>query len=412
MSLMKIQSFLRRASRGFVILSVFLASGCASLQQKWDDELSQNREKKEFQIRKVWVRDTLSHVNTGYRKINRMTPLIYKNLVIQGNSIDGVVAYNQETGQKEWSFSIYEGVEPTAALFKDSLYIAANDGYFYSLKAQTGDLNWKIQTQTENLGEPFYDSSEGIIYFQTGLNSLYAVEAESGRIIWTYARQDTSQFSIRGNSKPALYRDYLFAGFSDGSLVALNKKSGTVAWEIFLNRNKRFRDIDSSPVLDGDLIYIQAFDDQLYCVSAANGSVQWKTDFGGYDGLLIHQDTIYASTTDSQVVALNKNNGQVKWKYTSKNGLPTKPVVFQQLIVFGESQGSLVFLDQVTGKQIGEFSPGRGIMAAPAIFQNTEKKSDRKKGWTAKSTGLLYFISGEGNLYSLEAGWKRRRWLD
>lgn len=394
---------------------VLFQSGCTSLKNLSESQLAQNREKREFRIRKLWIRDTLSQVNKGYRKINRMTPLIYKSLVIQGNSIDGIVAYREKSGQREWTFPLLEGVETSAALFKDNIYIAANDGFFYSLKAATGEMNWKVATQTENLGEPFYDSLEGVIYFQTGLNSLYAVDAESGRILWTYARQDTSQFSIRGNSKPSVYKDFVYSGFSDGSLVAFNKKSGTVAWEIFLNRNKRFRDIDASPVLDGDVIYIQAFDDQLYAVSAINGAVQWKADFGGYDGLLIHRESLYVSTTDSQVIALSKTNGQVKWKYTSKNGLPTKPVLFQQMLVFGESQGSLVFLDSESGKVIGDFSPGRGIMSSPAVvIPQTNNNAKRQMTLTSsrQQTGKFYFISGEGNLYALEAGWMKPQWLD
>lgn len=394
---------------------LFVFNGCSSFQEKIDEEFSEGRARREFQFRKLWVRDTLSNTNKGYRKINRMTPLIYKDLVIQGNSFDGVVAYRQDSGQRVWTFPVYEGVESSSALFKDFLFIPGNDGFFYSLNAATGALNWKIATQTENLGEPFYDETEGIVFFQTGLGSVYSVDAASGRIIWTYSRQDTSQFSIRGNSQPVVYKDFVFNGFSDGSLVALNKKTGTVAWEIFLNKNRRFRDIDSKPYLDGNLIYIQAFDDQLYCVSAENGTIQWKTDFGGYDGLLVTQDFIYASTTESEVIALEKQSGKVKWRYKSKGGLPSRPVAYDNTILFGESQGALVFLERDSGEKIFEFSPGRGIMSAPAILEvspkqnlsNSKNKRNSARTPSSKKLGKFFFISGEGNLYGIEAGWGR-----
>lgn len=387
--------------KSFLILSCLTLSlglgGCASLQSKIENELAQNQDKKTFQIRKLWVRDTLSSENLAFRKINRMTPILFRDLVIQGNSIDGVVAYRAKTGNRVWTFPILEGVEPSGILFKETLFIPGGDGHFYALKAGTGEMIWKIPTKTENIGQPSYDSTRGVVYFQTGLSSLYAVDAESGRILWTYVRQDTSQFSIRGSSRPSLYQNLVFSGFSDGSLVAFNKDTGSVVWEVFLNRNRRFRDIDASPVVDGDLIYVQAFDDQLYCISALQGSVQWKTDFGGYDGVLIDRENIFASTTDNQVVALDKKSGNVRWKYSSQHGLPTKPVPYKGMIVFGESQGSLVFLNAQSGKVEGKFAPGRGIMSTPAVI---DPKSQ------------VYFVSGEGNLYALEAEWVRPNWLE
>lgn len=382
------KSFFLCALFGFAISTL----GCATWTENIKSQLDAKEDKKTFQVKKLWVRDTLSETNEGFRKINRMTPIIYKDLIIQGNSIDGVVAFREKDGQKVWSIPVANGVEPSGALFKETLFISASDGHFYSIRAQTGEVLWKIQTQTENLGEPYYDSNEGVVYFQTGLSSLYSVDAESGRIIWTYARQDTSQFSIRGNSRPSVFQDMVYSGFSDGSLVAFNKKTGSVVWDVFLNRNKRFRDIDATPVVDGNLIYIQAFDDQLYCISATQGSVMWKVDFGGYYGVLLDQDRIYASTTKNQVVALNKKTGQVIWKYDTKQGNPTQVVTYKGMAIFGESLGKLIFLNAETGVPISSFEPGRGVMSVPAI----NEKSNR-----------VYFISGEGNLYALEAGYFR-----
>ncbi len=107
-----------------------------------------------------------------------------------------------------------------------------------------------------------------MVYVLAGNNVFYALDAATGRQIWLYSRQDTSQFSIRGGSQAALRNGTLYVGFSDGSLVALNAKSGSVVWELQLNRNKRFRDVDATPVLDGDQIYVASYDDKLYCVSA------------------------------------------------------------------------------------------------------------------------------------------------
>jgi outer membrane protein assembly factor BamB len=243
------------------------------------------------------------------------------------------------------------------------------------------------------LGEPTLDTDEGILYFQNGLGTLYAVEATGGRIVWTYNRQDTNQFSIRGNSKPTLAKDLILNGFSDGSLVAFQKKTGSIVWEAFLNKNKRFKDIDSTPVIDADNVYIQAFDEQLYAVSLADGLVRWKSPYGGYFGVYMDQNRIFSSTTDGDVVALNKKTGELVWKYSETDGLPTQVRAYKGMIVFGESAGSLKFLETNNGTLVESFEPGRGILSIPTVDPQNSR---------------IYFISNEGNLYAMEALYANR----
>jgi outer membrane protein assembly factor BamB len=90
------------------------------------------------------------------------------------------------------------------------------------------------------------------------------------------------------------------------------------------------------------------------------------------------------------MLALNKETGQKIWSYSLKKGIATSPVLHKGLLIFGESQGSLIILDSGSGKLISSFDPGRGILSPPAV----EKKND-----------LIYFISNEANLYAIKAGW-------
>ncbi|MFS4459952.1 PQQ-binding-like beta-propeller repeat protein [Bdellovibrio sp. HCB2-146] len=369
-------------------LSLFLF-GCTTLNEKMDNWTEKNN-KREFQVKTAWVRRTTEKDNLGFRKINRMTPVIAGDLLIQGNAMDGVTAYERESGRLKWRLPIVNGVEPSATLIKDRLFFGASDGNFYSIAASTGEVQWAFQTKAENLSEPLL--YEGVIYFLAGNNVFYALDAATGRQLWLYSRQDTSQFSIRGGGAPALRNGNLFVGFSDGSLVSLNAKTGNVVWEAQLNRNKRFRDIDSTPVLDGDLIYIAGYDDKLYCVSADKGEILWRVDGGGYSAVTVIGDKLFYPTTNGEIWALSKANGDKIWTHKLNEGIGTAIKSLKGVLVFGESQGSMFFLDQNTGKLLGSMEPGRGILAAPLV----DEKNDR-----------VYFISGEANLWALDAGWVR-----
>lgn len=360
--------------------------GCSSL------ELSKDRPQ-ELMISKKMVKETTENPILRYRKINRAKPLIWGDLLIVANSHDGVSAFNLDNGSQKWHYFVQNGVEKEPVIFKDSLYFGGNDGFFYSIKAASGIENWKNHVKTEVVSTPAFDSTEGRIYFLTTSNSLFALDAESGKQVWTYTRQDPSSYSIRGGTSPLIQGNLVYVGFSEGSFVAFNKSNGTISWEIQLNKNKRFKDIDSTAVIDGGKIYVSGYDDKLYCLSSNNGDVLWKFEAGGYSHVTIKGDMLYYPSTNGKVFALDKNTSKKIWEYELANGIPTEVSLYKDMLVFGESQGRLLFLNADTGAMINGFEPGRGILSS---IQVNEKKSE------------VYFISGEANLYALEVKWKSK----
>ena len=359
--------------------------GCSSME---------NSRKRTFQVRNVWAKQTTEKVNLGFRKINRFTPLFYKSkskgdLIIQANAIDGLVAYSKTWGREVWRLPVLNGVE-SSAIIKDSfLFFGGNDGQFYSADAETGQVLWTFPTRAENLSEPLFE--DGLVYVLTGANSLYALEASTGKQVWLYTRTETSSLSIRGGSKPAYQAGTVFVGFSDGALVALSGKTGQIKWEKQLNHNKRFRDLDSNPLLDGEVIYVLGYDDATYALRSSTGDLVWKFEKGGYGSLLMIGDRLYYATTTDEFVALDKTTGKQIWSSPISGGIATSAALLKGVLVFGESQGNLRFLESGTGREIGHFEPGKGILSPPAV--------DEKKN-------MVYFISNEANLYGIEAKWK------
>lgn len=369
-----------------LLFFIFGLSGCSSLSEKMDSWNS--GEHRVFETRGLWVKRTTEQDNLGFRKINRMKPLLFKNLVIQANGLDGIVAYSQEAGAEVWRQKIANGAEASAAIVNDRLFIGANDGQFYAIDANTGKNLWTFPTRIETLSEPLLH--EGVLYILTGNNTLYALDAVSGKQLWLYSRQDPSSISIRGGSKPAIRNGTVYVGFSDGSIVALLASNGALKWEKQLSKNKKFKDLDSDPLIEGDYLYVMGYDDQTYCLRAGTGDLVWKSEFGGYGSILLAGDRLYFAATNGQFVALNKETGTRVWSHATKEGIATSASLYKGLIIFGESQGSLKVLDAASGKLVSSFDPGRGILSAPLV----DEKNSR-----------VFFISNEANLYSLKIGW-------
>lgn len=375
------------------LLGLFILAACSTktIPKPVEKAPEQSRDKRIFQIDKAWVRSTPEVINEKYKKINRMTPIMAGNLLIQGNGLDGVVAYDRSSGSEVWRVIVPNGVEGGAAVIKDRLFFGGNDGNFYSVSLKDGKILWTYTAKAENLSAPSLDAENGYVFFLSGNNVLYALEADSGKQLWTYSRQDTNNFSVRGGTKPAIRGNLVYAGFSEGSLIAFNIRSGSPVWELHLNKNKKFKDIDAAPVIDGNLLYVSGYDDRLYCIDAQKGEVLWKIDGGGFYGVTIDGDRIYYPTSQGEVWALKKKDGSKIWSYKLDDGVPTGIQIYKGTVVFGESQGDLVFLDSNTGKKIGEFEPGLGILSTPSV-------DDRR----------VYFISGDANLYAMEANWKNK----
>ncbi len=231
-----------------------------------------------------------------------------------------------------------------------------------------------------------------MLYVLGGNNVAHALNAKTGKLVWIYNRREASNISVRGGSQPAIAGDLVLIGFSDGTLVALSKSSGSVVWEAVLNRNKRFRDVDATPVVDGDTIYASSYDGALYAIARSDGRILWSVDEGGYDEVLVSGSTLYFSSTSGKTLALDKASGKVLWSKENPGGIGTGPVLYRNVLMIGEMEGAMRFLDSRTGELLGEFAPGRGVTSKATV---DPKKSE------------VYFMSHDANLYALRVNWRK-----
>lgn len=343
-----------------------------------------------FVIEKSWVRNTLASEYLKARRIHRFAPIVTDDLVITGNSIDSIVAYDRHTAHERWRFLAKDGCEGGAQIADDTLYFGSGDGQLYALQMATGRVLWSYPLKAEGIARPLVHA--GVVYVLGGNNVAHALNAKTGKLLWQYNRREASNLSIRGGSQPAVVEQTVLVGFSDGSLVALNKASGTMAWEVNLNRNKRFRDVDATPVVDGNVIYISSYDGSLYALNKNDGRIIWNVDEGGYDEVLLAGNTVFFSSTSGKTMALDKGSGKIIWSRENKRGIATGPAIYKGVLMVGEMDGALLFYDARTGEFLNRFEPGRGVTSRVTV----EPKS-----------GELYFMSTDANLYALHATWKR-----
>jgi quinohemoprotein ethanol dehydrogenase len=101
---------------------------------------------------------------------------------------------------------------------------------------------------------------DGTAYVSTGANDVFALSIDTGEIIWQYAANldpgITSVCCGWNNKGVAVSEDKVFIGQLDGRLVALDRRTGKVAWSIQAERWQESFSITAAPLYLNDIVII------------------------------------------------------------------------------------------------------------------------------------------------------------
>jgi alcohol dehydrogenase (cytochrome c) len=105
--------------------------------------------------------------------------------------------------------------------------------------------------------QPIY--YDGVLYISTGDDDVFAVSVDTGAILWSYAAHVDPHAGVTccgwGNRGVAIGDGKVFIGQLDGKIVALDQKTGKVAWETQAERWQDGLSITAAPLYyDGMII--------------------------------------------------------------------------------------------------------------------------------------------------------------
>ncbi len=188
----------------------------------------------------------------------------------------------------------------------ECIYLASMDHHVYAIDAQSGELIW----ETDDLGGAIVGtpalSDDRQLYIGTFGEEMIALNADNGAELWRSAAQDW----VWGG--PALSEDTLYFGDLSGSFYALDRQSGLQKWQI-----QPGSAIVDTPLVTDEAVYLTTESGLLVSVTP-EGVNRWQKDFEGntYAGPIAAGDLILVSTTqpDALLVAF-ENNGVQKWAF-------------------------------------------------------------------------------------------------
>jgi outer membrane protein assembly factor BamB len=283
---------------------------------------------------------------------------------------DGAVRWSRQTGCQLVSMPFEDNAAPVYA--NGVLYSGS-----YALRASDGHVLWR-----SSIAESFAGVAGDLVYaYSLSRNAVYALDAATGAIRWTYTTSPLSLASVPAVTSSTVYVTGLVGDEAPGpspawtpnpafaptqpDLFALDATTGTLRWHAAV------APIAGAALEYGGLVYIGARD-AVSALDAATGNVRWRLPLPLHAASTARLDAAGALYFSADgVYAVNAATGRLRWH---------TPLGYDQSISFGDvvllddrlfvarsdgsGRGMLYALDLRTGRVVWQVG-GLGQPGAP-----------------------------------------------
>jgi outer membrane protein assembly factor BamB len=175
----------------------------------------------------------------------------------------------------------------------------------------------------------------------------------------------------------------------------------------------------SSPAVANGTAYVASTDGNLYAVDLESGAQKWKLELGvrATSSPAVENGIIYLGTYSGRFYAVDAATGKLKWKFLTEGErrfagkhlhgaepaaetMPdpfdfflSSPAVWGGAVYFGSGDGNVYALDAASGTLKWKFHTGDVVHASPAI-----------------SDGTLFIGSWDSYFYALDAASGKEKW--
>lgn len=347
--------------RTALVMSFALSAGCSTITGWFSDDDFDPREPVELQkideqvkLKSRWSRGVGDGQGNGLYKIN---PILVNDSIYVASSEGKLASVDAKTGRVRWKSNLDLALSGGVGHHRDSIFVGASEGLVMRLSADSGEEIWRAVVSGEVLSAPQGDGR--YVVAQTYDGKLIGFDYETGEIRWTYT-SDVPVLTLRGTGTPMILGDNAIAGFADGKVVAVNLRSGNVAWESRVaipqgrSEIERIVDIDGSMALQGNELYVASYQGRLVAIDTRSGRRLWQRNVSSVSGVGVGFGNVYVADEDGTVSAFLRNGQGVRWQNIDLGfrelSLPTPVNSYVATVDF---EGYLHLLSQVDGEIVG-----------------------------------------------------------
>jgi len=314
-------------------------------------------------------------------------PVMFRGDLTHSGHYDSAAPQNLEV---RWSFQTSEAIVSSPAVADGVVYVGSSDNFLYAIDAVTGKQRWKFDAHGNVSSSPAI--SAGVVYVVSLDGNLYAIDATSGDQKWAFATKGEKRHTAAGInctapatelmpdpwdlflSSPAVADGIVYFGSGDNFVYAIDAATGVLRWKFETGGV-----VHASPAIADGRVYIGSFDAYFYALDAASGNVRWKFKTGSDDrahlmtgipgSAAVSDGVVYFGSRDANVYALKAKTGELQWKYANNGSwVVSSPAVVDGRIYFTTSDSlKFIALDAATGAEVFSLPTNIYAFSSPAI---------------------------------------------
>lgn len=191
------------------------------------------------------------------------------------------------------------------------LVITGGRGALGAWQLEDGQLAWRHKAVIQ-VGTPFVTPAQ--TYVGDG-HELLALNNLTGRVDWRFVGTPDTLASYA----PCVAGDTVFFGPGNGVLYALNRKDGSLKWQ--LDDSSTWQYVRQMYV-SGKVLVAGTYTELLYGIAVDTGQILWKFKAGNFiNSHHVAGDSAYLWSPTGWIYALDVTTGNVRWRHqTSRYG--------------------------------------------------------------------------------------------
>ncbi len=355
-------------TRHLLILSFLLTTACSTITGWFSDDEFDPREPVELEkiteqvkLKSRWSRGVGDGQGEGLLKIN---PVLVGDSLYAASAEGRVISVDPESGRVRWKQDLELALSGGVGHYGNSIFVGASEGLVMRLDAGSGAEIWRAPVSGEVLSAP--QGNGRYVVARTYDGKLMGFDYENGEVRWTYT-SDVPVLTLRGTGTPIILGDNAIAGFADGKVVAINLRSGNVAWEVRVaipqgrSEIERIVDIDGSMALSGSELYVASYQGRLAAIDTRSGRRLWQRNVSSVSGVGVGFGNVYVADDDGTVSAFLRNGQGVRWQNIDLGFRDlSRPTPVNSYVAVVDFEGYLHLLSQVDGDIVGRIKVDSG----------------------------------------------------
>ena len=343
-----------------VIQAMFILSSCSSLDglRFWKtDDVDPDEPKELFSIENQKDISVTWDVSfSGENEIGNFEPGFSSQSIFFSDSQGTVSSIDINSGSNNWSTELNFLASGTAAGF-GIVVVADIDGNVLALDQKDGSNLWSTNVKGEVLSKSAIDTK--IVAVKTGSGELIGLNKQTGEIEWSY-RSKLPALTVRGSSSPIISENKLYTSFDNGRLGVFEIDSGFPLWDGAISyvsgssELENLIDADSSPVVEGGLVYTTNYQGNLNIFDIAQRRSVWSYETSSFYSPVVMRGMLIVVEADSKIKSFSLKSLQESWineDYVNR-GL-SNAVSFKGSLITGDFEGYIHINDPLNGKTIG-----------------------------------------------------------